>query len=128
MESEFQSHRHASLAVTAVLATATALLPISAAASENQCGEHKDVKQLLLQKYNESPVGLGITSQGGLVEVLTASDGATWSIIVTMPDGLSCLIAAGESWRSKTITPGRSEEHTSELQSLMRSSYAVFCL
>src|SRR3546814_2545182 len=25
-------------------------------------------------------------------------------------------------------TPGRSEEHTSELQSLMRISYAVFCL
>src|SRR3546814_5277581 len=28
-------------------------------------------------------------------------------------------------WRRK---PGRSEEHTSELQSLMRISYAVFCL
>src|SRR3546814_5959524 len=27
-----------------------------------------------------------------------------------------------------TIVPGRSEEHTSELQSLMRISYAVFCL
>src|SRR3546814_6270007 len=27
-----------------------------------------------------------------------------------------------------TIRPGRSEEHTSELQSLMRNSYAVFCL
>src|SRR3546814_6079984 len=26
------------------------------------------------------------------------------------------------------ILPGRSEEHTSELQSLMRISYAVFCL
>src|SRR3546814_1009626 len=26
------------------------------------------------------------------------------------------------------IIPARSEEHTSELQSLMRSSYAVFCL
>src|SRR3546814_1522325 len=26
------------------------------------------------------------------------------------------------------IAPGRSEEHTSELQSLMRISYAVFCL
>src|SRR3546814_7768847 len=25
-------------------------------------------------------------------------------------------------------TPSRSEEHTSELQSLMRTSYAVFCL
>src|SRR3546814_6286794 len=31
--------------------------------------------------------------------------------------------AAGEGWG-----PGRSEEHTSELQSLMRISYAVFCL
>src|SRR3546814_3394775 len=27
-----------------------------------------------------------------------------------------------------TLGPVRSEEHTSELQSLMRSSYAVFCL
>src|SRR3546814_2841167 len=26
------------------------------------------------------------------------------------------------------MTTGRSEEHTSELQSLLRSSYAVFCL
>src|SRR3546814_8365129 len=30
--------------------------------------------------------------------------------------------------RSRTIADSRSEEHTSELQSLMRISYAVFCL
>src|SRR3546814_3610365 len=29
---------------------------------------------------------------------------------------------------SSTCSAGRSEEHTSELQSLMRISYAVFCL
>src|SRR3546814_8970167 len=29
---------------------------------------------------------------------------------------------------SDRTRPGRSEEHTSELQSLMRTSYAVFCL
>src|SRR3546814_3510292 len=34
-------------------------------------------------------------------------------------------IAAGEVMEGKPI---RSEEHTSELQSLMRRSYAVFCL
>src|SRR3546814_1299424 len=28
----------------------------------------------------------------------------------------------------KLLSPGRSEEHTSELQSLLRISYAVFCL
>src|SRR3546814_9015672 len=30
--------------------------------------------------------------------------------------------------RSPEVQEGRSEEHTSELQSLMRISYAVFCL
>src|SRR3546814_2453544 len=30
--------------------------------------------------------------------------------------------------RPTSAIPGRSEEHTSELQSLMRTSYAVFCL
>src|SRR3546814_1036578 len=38
------------------------------------------------------------------------------------------LLAAGDSHPDE-VDPGlRSEEHTSELQSLMRSSYAVFCL
>src|SRR3546814_6490406 len=36
--------------------------------------------------------------------------------------------AAKKSALAKKPVPVRSEEHTSELQSLMRSSYAVFCL
>src|SRR3546814_2592523 len=36
---------------------------------------------------------------------------------------------AGRHWVSQDLSvAGRSEEHTSELQSLMRISYAVFCL
>src|SRR3546814_8319501 len=33
-----------------------------------------------------------------------------------------------QSCASRALRPNRSEEHTSELQSLMRISYAVFCL
>src|SRR3546814_5301552 len=33
-----------------------------------------------------------------------------------------------DEWRAAHRICGRSEEHTSELQSLMRISYAVFCL
>src|SRR3546814_1648646 len=40
--------------------------------------------------------------------------------------------ARRSSWRGaippRAVQPRRSEEHTSELQSLMRISYAVFCL
>src|SRR3546814_8552315 len=42
-------------------------------------------------------------------------------IVVDKPAGLVVHPAAGNP-------DGRSEEHTSELQSLMRISYAVFCL
>src|SRR3546814_5337469 len=43
------------------------------------------------------------------------------------------LVALYESWNVPipvliSVIVGRSEEHTSELQSLMRISYAVFCL
>src|SRR3546814_8726092 len=37
-------------------------------------------------------------------------------------------IAPGAFFEDFTVGAGRSEEHTSELQSLMRISYAVFCL
>src|SRR3546814_10586005 len=46
-----------------------------------------------------------------------------WSSISQVPD----LLGSREVVMSVT-SPGRSEEHTSELQSLMRISYAVFCL
>src|SRR3546814_9742508 len=46
-----------------------------------------------------------------------------------------CWSSPGSIWRCRSYcagslakTPQRSEEHTSELQSLMRISYAVFCL
>src|SRR3546814_1646477 len=42
---------------------------------------------------------------------------------------LSCQIVLTEELDGLTVhIPARSEEHTSELQSLMRISYAVFCL
>src|SRR3546814_9388004 len=42
--------------------------------------------------------------------------------------GYSAVTACVCSTASFSLCPQRSEEHTSELQSLMRISYAVFCL
>src|SRR3546814_2913626 len=51
------------------------------------------------------------------------------SSITTLSSGtpaIAATCAAGSGAREMSC--GRSEEHTSELQSLMRISYAVFCL
>jgi hypothetical protein len=82
------------------LVLGTALVLVSASAfGAPQCNDRDTVLELLAQKYSEAPVAVGVANNGGLVEVLSTGDGQTWSIIVTSPKGMSCLVAAGEGWR-----------------------------
>ncbi len=88
---------------TAMLKTLTlsAALTIvaSTAFAAPQCNDRDHVLDLLKSKYSEAPVAIGVANNGGLVEVLSTGDGDTWSIIITTPKGMSCLVAAGEGWR-----------------------------
>ncbi len=74
---------------------------LPAAASAQQCAPHIDLLDRLVKKYGEAPVAIGVTNRGGLMEVLTTPDGSTWTIIVSMPNGMSCMMIAGEGWRVK---------------------------
>src|SRR3546814_1121249 len=56
-----------------------------------------------------------------LERALTPAKPLGGHMVVGHVDGIGTLLVRHEDAR-------RSEEHTSELQSLMRSSYAVFCL
>ena len=42
---------------------------------------------------------MGLAPNGGVVEVL-ASENGSWTLLVTMPDGHSCVIAVGENWEA----------------------------
>jgi hypothetical protein len=64
------------------------------------CDQRASIIGHMAEKYREAPVAIGVTSTGGMVEVLTTGDGTTWTIIVSNPNGTSCLIAAGEGWRA----------------------------
>jgi hypothetical protein len=71
------------------------------ASAQQACSPRSDVLGHLAKKYGEAPVAIGVTNKGGLVEVLTTGDGDTWTIIVSMPNGTACMVAAGEGWRTK---------------------------
>src|SRR3546814_6861260 len=47
---------------------------------------------------------------------------------VDVHSGIALLLSSTPGCRGSMAPDSRSEEHTSELQSLMRISYAVFCL
>lgn len=63
------------------------------------CDERGLVLELLAEKWGEVPAAIGLANGGGLVEVLVSNGGDTWSLIVTTPDGTSCLVATGQAWR-----------------------------
>ena len=82
------------------LSAGLALVSTGAAMAQPPCAQRDAVLQVVQQRYNEAPVAPGVTHNGGLVEVLSTGNGTTWSIIVTTPQGMSCLVAAGEGWRA----------------------------
>jgi hypothetical protein len=87
------------LKIGIIAALATATLSIGAHAAP-LCGKRDDVVAQLSNKYKEAPAAVGLANGGALVEVLTSEDGATWTIVVSSPDGTTCLVAAGQEWQA----------------------------
>jgi hypothetical protein len=70
-----------------------------AMAAPEICGTRADLLKELTQRYSEAPVAIGLANSGALVEILTNDNGSTWSIMVSQPNGTSCLVAAGKEWQ-----------------------------
>src|SRR3546814_2663160 len=92
----------------------------------------------------EHNLGLTCDPIGGLVQIPCIERNAMGAIkaidasriamigdgthVVSLDTVIATMLQTGRDMRDKYKETSRSEEHTSELQSLMRSSYAVFCL
>src|SRR3546814_3150926 len=74
-------------------------------------------------------LGVDKLANGGLASSLGASTAAASNLVIGNGSTLRYTGTGDTTNRLFTLSAGvRSEEHTSELQSLMRISYAVFCL
>ncbi len=95
-----------SIAIAMMLLSGAALMARPVAA-QTAAMPRTAVVELLGDRYAEQPVGLGIAQNGGIIELFTSQDGATWTIVLTMPNGLSQVIATGESWMQITPLDGQ---------------------
>ena len=80
-------------------ASFTALLYAPVVNAQAVCGQREEFVARLENGYQEFNSALGMASGGGLVELYTSEKG-TWTLMLTQPNGVSCLIAAGENWES----------------------------
>ena len=75
------------------------------AANAAQCAPRDQVVAGLATGFDEVRRAAGLTGnaegQAQVLEVFTSTAG-TWTITVTMPDGMTCLVASGQAWEDIT--------------------------
>jgi hypothetical protein len=82
------------------LAASFLTMPVAVTPVEMVCADRNALLTSLSREYAEAPKELGLANNGTVFELLTTRDGRTWTMLMTKPDGTSCVIAAGEAWES----------------------------
>ena len=84
---------------TILIAALCAVFPWPAVAQEPvKWLSRPAVVKHLKKQYAEVPVGIGITDNGMLIELLTSDGGATWTILISTPEGAAVIVAGGKWW------------------------------
>ncbi len=85
--------------LTTAVGTMMLVLLANDATAQAVCAERAELVSRLEKGYAESRRSLGLASNGAVFEVFLSEKG-TWSLLVTHPDGQSCLVASGEAWEN----------------------------
>ena len=114
---ELGDPKQIAIRVFAVVAFAFALLLHTAATVKAQpvCMPHDDFRVELHRNFSEAPVAIAVANNGALIELYAKRDKSSWTLVMTRPGGLSCVLVAGEEWNDLRK---REEERIAQLDSL----------
>lgn len=74
----------------------------ASAEAQSRCGPHGEIIKVLAGKYQENRRALGLINEKAVMEVYISPKG-TWTMLVTDQRGLTCVVAAGDSWEEAPI-------------------------
>ena len=83
-----------------ILAAAAVSFLAFPAFAQSNCAPREMVVARLATGYGETRQGLGLGSGGQVVEIYASLDTGTWTITVTLPSGMTCLVASGEGYEN----------------------------
>lgn len=80
-------------------AIAAGAIPATAQSPQN-CAPREIVVKRLADGYGETRKSIGLGANNAVVEVFASEDSGTWTITVTMPNGVTCLVASGQAYEA----------------------------
>lgn len=69
-----------------------------------QCAVHDIVVKSLADQFGEVRRSIGLAQDNTVMELYAAADTGTWTLTVTLPNGMTCLVAAGNSFEATADT------------------------
>ena len=90
------------LKLTAVLSLGLLAAPaIAQEAAQPQCAPRDQLTGALTERFGESLASVGLSDAGAAIEMWSSPHGS-WSLVISRPDGISCLADFGQGW---TVIP-----------------------
>ncbi len=77
------------------------------AQQNRNCADRERVVSRLAEAYGESRQSIGLAPNNSVVEVFASLETGTWTITVTTPQGMTCLVASGQAFEATNgdLTP-----------------------
>ena len=89
-----------SLGLGALIAALTPALHPAHAQTGPACAARAMVIDTLSRTYGETRRSIGLSANNTVMELYASAETGSWTIAVTLPDGLTCLMASGQGFES----------------------------
>ncbi|MEM6340881.1 MAG: hypothetical protein AAF729_07015 [Pseudomonadota bacterium] len=85
-------------AVLAVSAGTILAADMALAQGQRNCAPRELVVGRLADGYGETRQSMGLGANNSVIEVFASDETGTWTITVTTPNGVTCLVASGQAF------------------------------
>lgn len=89
-----------------IVLTSLFTMALAGGAHAGQCTEKQALNEELNRRFGESEFATAL-SETNAVKFYRSPKSQTWSVVVIMPNGVACLVAAGESMEIAANQPVR---------------------
>ncbi len=86
----------------AICAAGVTMAALSAASAQQgaNCTDRERIVLRLSEAYGERRQSIGLGANNAVVEVFASDETGTWTILMTLPNGMSCLVATGSAFEA----------------------------
>lgn len=66
--------------------------------AQSACSPREIVAERLGDGYHELQLATGVQTNGNVIEIWASPATGTWTILMTVPNGTSCVMSSGTGW------------------------------